>query len=292
MSAHDSTDSAPATFLSGEQKRQPPGLALITGATAGIGAEFSRQLAARGYDLVLVSRDATRLEERARVLRDDYDIRVEVLAADLVTREGLALVESRLAVNPSGEPPLGAIPPHSFHVGDCRVTWLLNNAGFGLRQPFDENAIEEEQRHLDLLVTAPMRLTHAALGQMLDNRSGTIVNIASVAGYTPRGTYGAAKAWVLSFSRWANIYYSSLGVSVTAVAPGFVHTEFHDRMNVNTAGVPAFMWLDAATVVRLALRDIDRGVAVSVPTFRYKLVVLLSGWLPQKIVAAGSLRRR
>jgi hypothetical protein len=169
---------------------------------------------------------------------------------------------------------------------------LVNNAGFGLRKPFDENTIEDEQRLLDVLVAAPMRLCHAALGQMIANRSGTIVNIASVAGFTPRGSYGAAKAWVISFSRWANIAYRSRGVTVTAVAPGFVHTEFHDRMKVSKDGVPGFLWLDAERLVRLALRDVARGRAVSIPTVRYKLVVLLSSVLPKRIVAAGALRGR
>ena len=250
-------------------------VALITGATAGIGAEFARQLAAGGYDLVLVARDADRLEERAAALRAEFGATVEVLAADLVSRSDLAMVEVRVGAS-----------------GARRVTMLVNNAGFGLPKPFDENSVDEEQRLLNLLVTAPMRLAHAALRQMLASGSGTIVNIASVAGYTPRGTYGASKAWVLSFSRWANLTYRRRGVAVTAVAPGFVHTEFHDRMNVSKDGVPAFLWLDASTIVRLALRDVAKGRAVSIPTLRYKFVVLLSGLLPKRIVAVGALRGR
>jgi short-subunit dehydrogenase len=249
-------------------------LALITGATAGIGAEFARQLAATGFDLVLVARDRDRLEQCAAELRATHAIRVEVLAADLVSRHDLAAVEARVAAS------------------DDRVTMLVNNAGFGLQKSFEENPIDEEQRLLDLLVTAPMRLAHAALGQMLAARSGTIVNIASVAGFTPRGTYGAAKAWVLSFSRWANISYRARGISVTAVAPGFVHTEFHDRMDVSKEGVPGFLWLEAETLVRLALRDVARGRALSIPTARYKLVVLLTRVLPKRLVAAGALRGR
>ncbi|MET4783087.1 SDR family NAD(P)-dependent oxidoreductase [Glaciihabitans sp. UYNi722] len=250
-------------------------LALVTGATAGIGAEFARQLAGDGWDLVLVARDLQRLESLAAELRAGRAVQVEVLAADLVSREGLDAVETRVAAS-----------------APRRVTMLVNNAGFGLRESFEQNSVEDEQRLLDLLVTAPMRLSHAALDQMLAARAGTIVNIASVAGFTPRGTYGAAKAWVLSFSRWANISYRSRGVSVTAVAPGFVHTEFHDRMEVSKAGVPGFLWLDAATLVRLALRDVKRGKAISVPTVRYKVIVWFSGWLPKRIVAAGALRGR
>ena len=144
---------------------------------------------------------------------------VEVLAADLVERADLAVVEARLAAS-----------------GADRVTVLVNNAGFGLLKPFDDNPVDDEQQLLDLLVTAPMRLAHSALGQMLGSGSGSIVTIASVAGYTPRGTYGASKAWMLSFSRWANLSYRRRGITVTAVAPGFVHTEFRDRMNVSKDG--------------------------------------------------------
>jgi short-subunit dehydrogenase len=253
----------------------PSPRALITGATAGIGAEFARQLAASGHDLVLVARDEARLQERATDLRAEYGVTVEVLAADLVNRADLAVVEDRLATS-----------------GVDRVTMLVNNAGFGLLKPFDENPVDDEQQLLDLLVTAPMRLAHAALSQMLRSDSGTIVNISSVAGFTPRGTYGASKAWILSFSRWANFSYRRRGIFVTAVAPGFVHTEFHDRMNVSKDGVPAFLWLDARTLVRLALRDVARGRAVSIPTLRYKIVVALAGLLPKRIVAAGALRGR
>jgi short-subunit dehydrogenase len=253
----------------------PSPRALITGATAGIGAEFARQLAATGHDLVLVARDTARLDERASQLRAEFGVAVEVLAADLVDRVDLAVVEARLAAS-----------------GADRVSVLVNNAGFGLPKPFDENPVGEEQRLLDLLVTAPMRLAHAALGQMLSSGSGAIVNISSVAGFTPRGTYGASKAWILSFSRWANLSYRRRGILVTAVAPGFVHTEFHDRMDVSKDGVPAFLWLDARTLVRLALRDVARGRAVSIPTLRYKLVVALAGLLPKRIVAAGALRGR
>lgn len=242
--------------------------ALITGATAGIGAEFARQLAARGFSLVLVARDAQRLAERAA----EFTVHTETIAADLSTSDGVTLIAERL--------------------GRGDIDWLVNNAGFGLVPPFDENTIEAEQQHLDLLVTAPMRLSHAALRAMLPRHSGTIVNVSSVAAYTPRGTYGAAKSWVLSFSRWANIHYRSRGITVTALAPGFVHTEFHRRMNVDKSTVPSFMWLTADHLVRVALRDIDRGRAVSIPSFRYKFVVWLTTWMPAPIIARGALRGR
>ena len=245
--------------------------ALVTGSTAGIGAEFARQLAAKHHDLVLVARNADRLEKIADELRSRYSIAVEVMVADLQLPAGIAAVEARVE---SRENP---------------VDVLVNNAGYGLRHPFDENVIDDERRLLDLLVAVPMRLSHAALRQMLPRRSGTIINIASVAGFVPRGTYGAAKAWLLSFSRWANIAYRARGVTVTAVAPGFVRTEFHERMAVRSDTVPAFLWLDVSTVVRIALRDVARGKAVSVPTLRYRIIVGLGRLLPLRLAAAGAL---
>src|SRR3954452_4135023 len=188
--------------------------ALITGATAGIGAEFARQLAARGSALVLVARDGERLERLAAVLRSAHGIEVEVLPADLSRRPEVEAVERRL--QDEGRP----------------IGGLVNNAGYGLQRPFEQTSVADEQQLLDVLVTAPMRLCHAALAAMLGRGSGTIVNVSSVAAYTPRGTYGASKAWVLSFSRWANLTYRRRGVTVTAVAPGLVRTEFHDRMRV------------------------------------------------------------
>lgn len=250
------------------------GRALITGATAGIGAEFARQLAARGSDLVLVARDEARLARSAAELRAVHRVDVEVLSADLSLRPDVERVAARL--RDPGRP----------------VDLLVNNAGYGLRGAFDENDLDDEQRLLDVLVTAPMRLSHAALEAMLPRRSGTILNVASVAAYTPRGTYGAAKAWVLSFSRWANLAYRGRGVTVTAVAPGLVRTEFHDRMRVHTGTLPAVLWLDPPRVVRAALRAARRGRAVTVPSLRYKLLTALARVVPPRLSAKGDLRPR
>ena len=249
-------------------------IALVTGATAGIGYEFARQLAAGNINLVLVARDAVRLATVAGELQSEFGVSTEIIVADLLSKEGLSRVETRTAR--STDP----------------VDILVNNAGYGLRKSFEANPVKDELDHLNLLVTVPMRLSHAALSQQLPRRTGTIINIASVAGYTPRGTYGAAKAWTLSFSRWANIYYKPLGVRVTAIAPGFVHTEFHDRMKVSKASVPAFMWLNAEYLVRTSLRDVALGKAVSVPSLRYKVVVFLTKILPARLIAAGALRGR
>lgn len=243
--------------------------ALITGASSGLGTEFARQLAARGADLVLVARSAAGLDAVAERLRADYRVEIEVLAADLVTVEGLDAVAARLSER---ERPIGI---------------LVNNAGFGLGLNFAAGDIADEERHLDLHVRATMRLIHAALGVMLARGNGRVINVASVAGFLPRGTYGAVKAWVISFSRWANAAYSGRGVSVTAVCPGFTHTNFHERMGLEPGreGVPGFLWLDAPLVVREGLRDAARGKAVSIPSVRYKVLVGIARVLPAPLAA-------
>jgi short-subunit dehydrogenase len=250
-----------------------PRIALITGATAGIGAEFAHQLAERKYNLVLVARDTERLEALAAKLITRWGVVVEVLPADLATVKGRTAVEKRAAAakNP--------------------IDLLVNNAGFGLKKPFEVNSLADEQRLLDLLVTVPMRLSHAALQQMLPRATGTIINIASVAAFTPRGTYGASKAWVVSFSRWANLTYKKRGVTVTGVAPGFVRTEMHERMGVRTDNIPNFMWLTTERLVLDALKAAERGKAVVIPSLRYKVLTGITRALPARVVASTNFKR-
>ncbi|WP_194422259.1 SDR family NAD(P)-dependent oxidoreductase [Microbacterium abyssi] len=249
--------------------------ALITGASAGLGEEFARQLAARGADLVLVARSAERLDALAVGLRDAHGVSVEVLAADLVTEDGVARVIARVA---DQEHPIGL---------------LVNNAGFGLPLHFADNDIDDEVQHLRIHVEAPMRLMHAALGSMR-GRGGRIINVASVAGFISRSTYSACKQWLIGFSRWANAEYAKDGVSVTAVCPGFTHTTFHERMGLapGREGIPAIGWLNAPDVVREGLRDAARGKAVSVPSLRYKAVVALTKVLPSSLTARAAQRGR
>lgn len=249
--------------------------ALITGASAGLGEEFARQLAERGADLVLVARSAEPLEALADTLRDAHGIAVEVLAADLVTDSGVATVIARI---------VDAQHP---------IDLLVNNAGFGLPLHFADNDIDDEVRHLRIHVETPMRLMHAALGAMR-GRGGRIVNVASVAGFISRSTYSACKQWLIGFSRWANAEYAADGVSVTAVCPGFTHTTFHERMGLAPGheGIPAIGWLNAPDVVREGLRDAARGKAVSVPSLRYKLVVALTRVLPPSLTARAARRGR
>jgi hypothetical protein len=249
--------------------------ALITGASSGLGAEYARQLAERGMDVVLVARDTAALERIAEDVRS-RGRHAEILAADLLDAAARAQVEARAA--DTGHP----------------IDLLVNNAGYGLPLAFEANDIDAETRHLALHVEVAMRLVHAALPGMLERRSGRILNVASVAGFMPRGTYGAAKGWLISFSRWANVSYRDRGVSVTAVCPGFVHTNFHERMGLarGAEGVHGWMWLNAPDVVRASLRDAARGKSVSVPSLRYKVLVGLSRLLPDTVVSGAAGRGR
>lgn len=240
--------------------------ALVTGPTAGIGRSFAHQLAEQGYDLVLVARDRARLEAEAEELRTAYDVGVEVLAADLTDREQLRTVEARLA---------DAARP---------VDLLVNNAGFGLKRRFLDNSLEEEQAMLDVLVTAVLRLSHAALGPMAARGSGGIINVSSVAAFLPRGSYSAAKAWVNSFSEWAHYEYAPQGVTVTSLCPGFTKTEFHERMGVGRDSAPGFLWLDADTLVAQALKDHARGKAFSIPGAQYKAISTTARLVPTSLL--------
>ncbi|PKI91887.1 short-chain dehydrogenase [Actinomycetales bacterium SN12] len=250
-------------------------VALITGASAGLGAEFARQLAARHADLVLVARSADALEALAEQLRDEHGVHVEVLTADLADEADVQRVAKRIAD------------------ADAPVDLLVNNAGFGLPLQFADNPIEDEVRHLRVHVEASMRLMHAAIRAMR-GRGGRIINVASVAGFISRSTYSACKSWLIGFSRWANAEYGRDGVSVTALCPGFTHTSFHERMGLTPGqeGVPPIMWLDAPRVVRAGLRDAALGRPVSIPSLRYKLIVALTRVLPSRLTSGVARRGR
>ncbi|KAB2345150.1 SDR family NAD(P)-dependent oxidoreductase [Actinomadura rudentiformis] len=246
--------------------------ALITGATAGIGAAFARRLAADGFDLVLLARDSDRLAEAARELHDKYAVRTEVVVADLATDEGLKTAEERVRNG---------------------VDLLVNNAGFGNKGTFLNVPLSDELTMLRVHCEAVLRLTHAALPGMLERGRGGIINVSSVAAFATRGTYGASKAWVVSFSQGvaADIAGQADGkVRVMALCPGFVHTEFHERAQMDVTGIPDFMWLDQDKLVDAALRDLRRGVQVSVPGAQYKAIVGLSRLVPRELVGRLSSR--
>jgi uncharacterized protein len=241
--------------------------ALITGASSGIGAAFARRLAADGHGLVLVARDADRLRQLADELSAKHGRTVEVMAADLADPVQLARVEARLSD-----------PQHP-------VDLLVNNAGFSLGRRFLRTTIEEQETLLDVLVRAVQRLTYAALRGMVDRGRGAVVNVSSVASYVPRSTYGAAKAWVTSFSEALAVEMRGTGVRAMAVLPGYTRTEFHQRAGIRGRG-PRMLWLSADRVADDALRDLKRGRILSIPSKRYRVLATLSRVSPRWTVKA------
>ncbi|MFF5446015.1 SDR family NAD(P)-dependent oxidoreductase [Streptomyces sp. NPDC012888] len=246
--------------------------ALITGSTAGIGAAFARRLAAQGHNLVLVARDTERLGEQATELHDRHGIEAEVLRADLSTEEGIGAVEARLA--------------------DARhpVDLLVNNAGFGNKGRFLEVPMTDELTMLKVHVEAVLRLTAAATGSMRSRGRGGVVNVASVAAFLPRGTYGASKAWVVQFTQGAARDLADSGVRLMALCPGFVRTEFHQRAGMGTDNIPNWMWLDADKLVAEALADLARGKTLSVPDPRYKALMGVAKLVPRGLLGGISSR--
>lgn len=247
---------------------------LVTGASSGIGAEFARQYAAAGYNLVLTARREQALKELADQLRSTYAVQVEVIAADLLVAHDVERLTHRLAQN------------------EHPVEILVNNAGFGLGQRFED---APTQRHLDqvqVLAAVPLQLMHTALLAMLPRGRGRIINVASVAAFTPGGTYSAVKRFMVVVSESANLQYRSRGIHVTAVCPGLTHSEFHDAMGQSRPNVPAIFWLNPQQVVAEAIAAVATGKPVCIPSLPYKVAVGISRAVPRRAVAAFIARTR
>jgi len=235
--------------------------ALVTGATSGIGLEFAHQLAQKGYDLILVSRNINRLNETAQVLTNKYHVKAEVLQADLGTDEGIKL--TRELINKQ------------------EIEFIVNNAGLGINKPFHATDLAEEVNLLNVLVKAPLEISHTAINRMKPRHKGFIVNVGSVAAWTTSGTYSAAKVWLTSFSESLNTNYKNSGINVTVVAPGFTRTEFHQRANMPTETIPNWMWISTNLVVKNSIKAVLEGKAVVIPHIKYRLLYLLLRILPR-----------
>ena len=234
--------------------------ALVTGASSGIGEAYARELAARGYDLVLVARSTDKLHQ----LRDEFGekVAIEVLPADLTDRPEMHHVEERLA----------ATTPSPIDL-------LVNNAGFGTTGRFDELSLEQEDREIRLNVLAVMRLSHAVLPGMVKRGKGGIINVSSIAGFQPapgNATYCGTKAFVTTFSLSLHEEYRSKGITVLCVAPGPTRTEWQANAAYDASVYPAFVWQDADDVVQGSLNALD-----------HKRPLYVSGW-PNKLVAGAT----
>ncbi|MDG9722379.1 MULTISPECIES: SDR family NAD(P)-dependent oxidoreductase [unclassified Streptomyces] len=246
--------------------------ALITGSTAGIGAAFARRLAADGHDLVLVARDTERLRDQATELHDRHGIEAKVLTADLSTDAGIEAVAARLGERRSP------------------VDLLINNAGFGNKGRFLDVSMADELTMLKVHCEAVLRLTSAAAETMRERKRGGVVNVASVAAFVPRGTYGASKAWVVQFTQGVAKDLAGSGVRMMALCPGFVRTEFHQRAGMGTDSIPGWMWLDADKVVAAALADLARGKSLSIPDPRYKTLMGAAKLVPRGMLGGITSR--
>ena len=225
------------------------GTALITGASSGIGAIYADRLARRGYDLMLVARNAERLNALATRLKRDTGRAVEVVVADLNDKAGLSRVESILR-------------------DDHRIRMLVNNAGIGAPIALLDSDIDQLERMIDLNVTALTRLTYAALPGLLKQKGGSIINIASVVGIAPEilnGVYGGTKAFVIAFTLSLFREFSERGIRVQAVLPGATATEFWDLAGTPLNAVPPEIVMKADDMVDAALSGYDQGEVITIP---------------------------
>ncbi len=255
-------------------------VALVTGASTGIGAEFARTLAARGNDVVVVARNQQKLEELAAGLEAEHGAQVEALPADLETAEGVARVQARLT---------DATRP---------IELLVNNAGFGTSGLFHQLPIEDEVAEITLNVMSLVQLTRAALGPMVERGHGGVINVSSVGAYQPTpnmATYSATKAFVSSFTNAIHEELKGTGVKAMVLAPGYTHTEFHVRANVEKDGsLPGFVWQTPDEVVAAALKAYDKGRAVCIPGALNSVAAAFSGSLPAGVTRkmAGMFTKR
>ncbi|MDN5820783.1 MAG: SDR family NAD(P)-dependent oxidoreductase [Brachybacterium sp.] len=241
--------------------------ALITGGTAGIGAAFARAFAARGASLVLVARDASRLDETAAQLRREYGVEVETLVADLADRAAQQRVADRLEA--ATEP----------------VDVLVNNAGFSVRASLLEEDISAHDLGFEVMIRAVLKLGGAAGRGMRERGRGWIINVGSVSALVTQNNYSAIKAWVGNYSESLGVQLAGTGVQVTALMPGWVRTEFHDRAGIKGSSIPGALWLDADRLVEECLRDVARGKPVSIPSLRWKGISGVLRTTPRGIVA-------
>ncbi len=238
-------------------------VALITGASSGLGAAFARQLAAQGYDLVLVARREERLAALAAELQQQYSISAEILIADLAKPADVERVESRVA-----------------EIENLDV--LINDAGFGTTGFFADVDLAKTMDMIQVHVTTSVRLCRAALPGMLARRRGALINVASVAAFTPvpgNATYAATKGYLVTFSQALHAEVAGTGVKVQALCPGFTYTEFHDRPELESfkrSQIPAFMWMSAEDVVAASLKALERNQTICIPGFKYRLMAAVA----------------
>ncbi|MDP1569768.1 MAG: SDR family oxidoreductase [Vicinamibacterales bacterium] len=259
--------------------------ALVTGASAGIGAAFARHLAARGYDLILTARRADRLEALAAELTRTHGVSAVVLPADLA------------------DPGAPAALLEAIEARGLRVDVLINNAGYGVPGTFLQSPWAAHAAFLQVMVTAMCELAYRVLPGMEARRSGCIVNVASFAALIPgvagHTQYAASKAFLVRFSESLALEAAPHGVHVSATCPGFTYSEFHDvnGMRATVSRLPGWLWLDAGTVAAESWAGVTDGRAVVIPGRVYRVLAVLVRLLPAWVLGlflrrnAGKFRK-
>ncbi|WGH83609.1 SDR family NAD(P)-dependent oxidoreductase [Auritidibacter ignavus] len=255
-----------------EQASDHAPVALITGASSQLGAAFARRLAAQGYRLVLTSRHLDGLAAVAEDVESRYRVVTETLVADLAEFAERQRVIDRL-VDPR-----------------YPVQMLVNNAGVGLAADFADSDWETEARMIEVNFTAPMHLIHGALPAFL-RRGGRIVNVCSIAGLFPDGSYGATKAGLVAFSRWAHARYHADGVNVTALCPGLLDTDFHVNSGVDVSHRPKWSFTEVDQVALEGLAAVHKGDPLCIPGRTAKLLARSAKVLPNRLVASIARKR-
>jgi uncharacterized protein len=224
-------------------------IVLVTGASSGIGEALARRIARDRKNLVLAARRIDRLEQLATELSAAHGIRATAISTDLARPDGPAALVSEIERR------------------GLEVDWLVNNAGFGTAGRFDRLPVERELEEIRVNVKAPVDLTGRLLPGMVARGRGVVMNVASMAGFGPMpytATYGATKAFLLSFSEALAVEVSGTGVHVVCVCPGFTRTEFQEKAKVDASMLPSFAWMSAETVADQAVRATRRsGVLVN-----------------------------
>jgi short-subunit dehydrogenase len=248
--------------------------ALITGASAGLGVEFARQLAARGIDLVLVARREARLKELAHTIAAESGVRVESFAADLAEREAPAAIETFAREH------------------GLQIDYLINNAGSAGPSLLDDRDWGDQARFFELMMISVAQLCHRFVPAMRERGFGRVVNVASFAGRLSRpagANYGPTKAYVIALSEELALVLKGSGVNVSALCPGFVHTDFHETAGLMEMkrGLPDVLWYDAETVVREGLEAVERGrpIMISGRLYRWLDPFAQSVWIRPLIKA-------
>lgn len=245
--------------------------ALVTGASAGIGAAFARALAAQGRDLVLTARRAERLQALADELGREHGVIVTVAPADLADPAAPAAMLDQLR----------------SHGLDIDI--LINNAGYGVPGTFDSQTWETHKDFIQVLMTAPTELAHRLLPDMRQRSYGRIINVASLAGHMPGSSghtlYAAAKAYQIKFSQSLALENREHGIKVCALCPGFTYSEFHDVTGARelVSKMPRWMWMDAERVVREGLAAVERSRAVYTPGRINRGIKAVTELLPDRL---------